>query len=94
MGIVFPRLFIFLLCRLAFYFLLLLLLLLLKKKGWKGFWERFGGVLELYRGRVEAEKHPWLMLTRVLGFFWTSLGLVKTWLILDPDRVITSCGLV
>ena len=94
MDIVFPRLFIFLLCRLAFYFLLLLLLLLLKKKVWKGFWERFGGVLDLYRGGVEAEEHPRLMLTRVLGFFWTCLGLVKAWLILDPERVIASCGLV
>jgi len=69
MGIVFPGSFLLSLCRLAFLFLLLLLLLLLKKKGWKGFWERFGGVLELYRGRVEAEKHPRLKLTRVLGFF-------------------------
>jgi len=94
MGIVFPRLFIFSLCRLAFLFLLLLLLLLLKKKVWKGFWERFGGVLELYRGRVAAEKHPRLMLTRVYGFFWTCLGLVKTWLILDPERGIASRGLV
>jgi len=70
-GIVFSVLSFFSIRYVAFLFLLLLLLLLLKKKVWKGFWERLGGVLDSYQGKVLAGKHPRYLLTPFSGFFWT-----------------------
>jgi len=92
-GIVLSVLSFFSMYCLVFSFLSLSLSLSLKKKVWKGFWERFSGVLDTYQGKSEAGKHPPYLLTPVSGFFWTCLDLLDTWFIPDLHRVLTSCGL-